>query len=117
MKIIDTTNLPFLLQTLKEEKYFFNDSILTPIEEKLISIETTVNNNAEQLDILINKSSLEIFPLQEVGEDVTGYQFDLYSDSSTDGTNKKIIASGVLPYDTLSSGDSQEVINNVRKNI
>lgn len=116
MRVIETTNLPILLHSLKEKKYFFDDSILTPIEERLTPIEEVSNDNSEKLDILINKSSLEIFPLTS-NEDTTGYQFNLCSDFSSQGVDKKIIASGVLPYDTLSSVDSQEILEDVYSKI
>ena len=124
MKIIDTKNLPFLLQTLKEKEYFIDGSKLAPISQRLDSIENNqlpsikeaVDGNTLKLDHLINDSGLEITPIKSINEEVTGYEFNLYSDIDGSGS-KTIIASSTLSYDVLSSDDAESVIDKVRDNI
>lgn len=113
MKIIDTTNLPFLLQTLKEK----NDSKIIPMQKDISNLITSNNNNVEIINCLVNDSGIDIIPVKS-DTDVTGYQFDLYSNiTSEESSNKTIIASGVLPYDTISNNDSIEIINEVNVKI
>lgn len=124
MKLIEVNSLPLILQTLKEKKYFYDDSELQTVKSDVEVIKTDVselttsnNNNVEILGHIISDSNLDIVPVKENNE-VTGYKFDLCSALDSDNPETKtIIASNILPYDTVSSTDAQDVITDVRNDI
>lgn len=121
MKLIEVNSLPLILQTLKEKKYFYDDSELQLIKTDVAELTESNNNNVEILGHVINDSGLDIV---EVKDDqtkvITGYKFNLYSTLKLNDDNpetKTIIASNVLPYDTVTEEDKQEVITTVRNDL
>ena len=109
MKLIEVNSLPLILQTLKEKKYFYDDSELQLIKTDVTQLTESNNNNVEILGHVINDSGLDI---------ITGYKFNLYSTlNDDDPETKTIIASNVLPYDTVTEKDKQEVITTVRNDL
>lgn len=119
MKLIEVNSLPLILQTLKEKKYFYDDSELQLIKTDVTQLTESNNNNVEILGHVINDSGLDIV---EVKDDqtkvITGYKFNLYSAlNDDDPETKTIIASNVLPYDTVTEKDKQEVITTVRNDL
>lgn len=116
IKVIETSNLPIVLKTLKEKKYFYDDSVLISIREEIKILTTTTNNHDKVLNSLTEKSSIEILPLTESnGPD--GYIFNLCSDMGTETIDKKIIATGTLYYDAISNSDVTDIINEVDASI
>lgn len=119
MKLIEVNSLPLILQTLKEKKYFYDDSELQLIKTDVTQLTESNNNNVEILGHVINDSGLDIV---EVKDDqtkvITGYKFNLYSTLNDDNPETKtIIASNVLPYDTVTEEDKKEVITTVRNDL
>lgn len=119
MKLIEVNSLPLILQTLKDKKYFYDDSELQLIKTDVTQLTESNNNNVEILGHVINDSGLDIV---EVKDDqtkvITGYKFNLYSTlNDDDPETKTIIASNVLPYDTVTEKDKQEVITSVRNDL
>lgn len=119
MKLIEVNSLPLILQTLKEKKYFYDDSELQLIKTDVTKLTESNNNNVEILGHVINDSGLDIV---EVKDDqtkvITGYKFNLYSTLDSDNPETKtIIASNVLSYDTVTDADKQEIITDVRNDI
>lgn len=118
MKLIEVNSLPLILQTLKEKKYFYDDSELQLIKTDVAELTESNNNNVEILGHVINDSGLDIV---EVKDDqtkvITGYKFNLYSTLNDNPETKTIIASNVLPYDTVTEEDKQEVITTVRNDL
>lgn len=119
MKLIEVNSLPLILQTLKEKKYFYDDSELKIVQTDVAELTESNNNNVEILGHVINDSGLDIIEVKDnETNDITGYKFNLYSTLDSDNPETKtIIASNVLKYDTISNADSTEVISNVQDNI
>lgn len=119
MKLIEVNSLPLILQTLKEKKYFYDDSELQLIKTDVTELTESNNNNVEILSHVVNDSGLDIVEVKDNKTKViTGYKFNLYSKLDSDNPETKtIIASNVLPYDTVTEEDKQEVITSVRNDL
>lgn len=123
MKLIEVNSLPLILQTLKEKKYFYDDSDLQSdlqlVKTDVTELTESNNNNVEILGHVVNDSSLDIVEVKDDKTNViTGYEFNLYSRLDSDSPETKtIIASNVLPYDTVTEEDKQEVITTVRNDL
>lgn len=116
IKVIETGNLPIVLRALKEKKYFYDDSILIPIEEKIEILTTKTDNHDKVLNSLTEKSNIKIIPVTEQ-DGSSGYTFNLCSDMGTDTVDEKVIASGTLYYDAISKSDVTDIINEVDSSI
>ena len=123
MKLIEVNSLPLILQTLKEKKYFYDDSDLQSdlqlVKTDVTELTESNNNNVEILGHVVNDSSLDIVEVKDDKTNViTGYEFNLYSRLDSDSPETKtIIASNVLSYDTVTDADKQEIITDVRNDI
>jgi hypothetical protein len=119
MKLIEVNSLPLILQTLKEKKYFYDDSELQLVKTDVTELTESNNNNVEILGHVINDSGLDIVEVRDDKTNIiTGYKFNLYSTLDSDNPETKtIIASNVLSYDTVTDADKKEVITNVRNDL
>lgn len=118
MKLIEVNSLPLILQTLKEKKYFYDDSDLQLVKTDVAELTESNNNNVEILGHVINDSGLDIVEVKDQTNVITGYKFNLYSTLDSDNPETKtIIASNVLSYDTVTDADKQEIITDVRNDI